>query len=86
MNSIRSRLCPVLITALLTALSVQTSLAQAPTNIVRTVLAVTSLPSVVDAPLFFRLSRVELPPGQITTYSGPVGFLYALSGALTVQA
>ena len=86
MNSIPSRLCPVLITALLTALSVQTSLAQAPTNIVRTVLAVTSLPSVVDAPLFFRLSRVELPPGQITTYSGPVGFLYALSGALTVQA
>ena len=85
MNSIRSRLCPVLITALFIALSVQTSLAQAPTNIVRTVLAVTSLPSVVDAPLLFKLSRVELPPGQTTTYSGPVGFLYALSGTLIVQ-
>src|SRR5689334_19742980 len=83
--SIRSRLCSALIATLLIAASVQTSLAQASTNIVRTVLAVTSLPSVGDAPLFFKLSRVELPPGQTTTYSGPVGFLYALSGALTVQ-
>jgi quercetin dioxygenase-like cupin family protein len=83
--SIRSRLCSALIATLLIAASAQTSLAQAPTNIVRTVLAVTSLPSVGDAPLFFKLSRVELPPGQTTTYSGPVGFLYALSGALTVQ-
>jgi len=83
--SIRSPLCSALIATLFVAPSVQTSLAQAPTNIVRTVLAVTSLPSVGDAPLFFKLSRVELPPGQTTTYSGPVGFLYALSGALTVQ-
>src|SRR5205085_1363469 len=83
--SIRPRLCSALIATLLIAPSVQASLAQAPTNIVRTVLAVTSLPSVGNAPLFFRLSRVELPPGQTTTYSGPVGFLYALSGALTVQ-
>src|SRR5215470_2884413 len=83
--SIRSPLCSALIATLFVAPSVQTSLAQAPTNIVRTVLAVTSLPSVGDAPLFFKLSRVELPPGQATTYSGPVGFLYALSGALIVQ-
>src|SRR6516225_7252745 len=60
------------------------SLAQAPT-IVRTVLAVASLPSVVDAPLFFKLSKVELAPGQTTTYFGPVGFLYVLSGSLTAQ-
>jgi quercetin dioxygenase-like cupin family protein len=85
MSSIQSRLFPALITTLFSALFVQTSLAQAPTNIVRTVLAVTSLPSVVDAPLFFRLSRVELPPGQMATYSGPVSFLYALSGTLTVD-
>jgi quercetin dioxygenase-like cupin family protein len=74
-----------MITALFVALSVQTSLAQAPANIVRTVLAVASLPSVGGTPLFFKLSRVELPPDQTTTYSGPVGFLYVLSGALTVQ-
>jgi quercetin dioxygenase-like cupin family protein len=85
MSSIRSRLCSALIITLFIALSVLTSLAQAPTGtIVRTVLAVTSLPS-VDAPLFFKLSRVELAPGQMTTYSGPVGFLYALSGTLNVQ-
>jgi hypothetical protein len=60
--SIQSRLCSALIATLLIAPSVQTSLAQAPTNIVRTVLAVTSLPSVGDVPLFFKLSRVELPP------------------------
>ena len=71
MSSIRSRLYPALIIALFVTLSVQASLAQAPT-IVRTVLAVASLPSVVDAPLFFKLSRVELPSGQITSYSGPV--------------
>jgi quercetin dioxygenase-like cupin family protein len=89
MSNIQPRLRPALITTLFIALSVQlsvqTSLAQAPTNIVRTVLAVTSLPSVVDAPLFFKLSRVELHPGQMTTYSGPVGFVYVLSGTLSVQ-
>jgi quercetin dioxygenase-like cupin family protein len=85
MSSIRLSLRLALTAALFITLSVQTSDAQAPTNIVRTVLAVTSLPSVADAPLFFKLSRVELSPGQTTTYSGPVGFLYALSGALAVQ-
>ena len=54
-------------------------------TIVRTVLAVTSLPSVVDAPVFFKLSKIELAAGQATKYSGPVGFLYVLSGAIAVQ-
>jgi quercetin dioxygenase-like cupin family protein len=86
MNRIRSRLCSALIIALFITLSTQASLAEASaTTIVRTVLAVTSLPSIVDAPLFFKLSRVELAPGQTTTYFGPVGFLYALSGTLIVQ-
>lgn len=85
MSSIRSRLCSALITALFITLSIQTLLAQAPpTTIVRTVLAVTSLPSVIDAPLFFKLSRVELAAGQTTTYFGSVGFLYTLSGTLLV--
>ena len=59
---------------------------QSPTaTIARTVLAVASLPSVVDAPLFFKLSKVELASDQTTTYFGPVGFLYILSGSLAVQ-
>ena len=85
MRSIRPRLCSALIAALCITLSIRTSVAQAPTNIVRTVLAVASLPSVGDAPLFFKLSKVELAPGQMTAYSGPVGFLYALSGTLSVE-
>jgi quercetin dioxygenase-like cupin family protein len=51
---------------------------------VRTVLALTSLPNVAEAPLSFKLSKVELAAGQKTTYSGPVGFIYVLSGALAV--
>jgi quercetin dioxygenase-like cupin family protein len=59
---------------------------QAPSSTpVRTVLASASLPSVVDAPLFFRLSKIELNSGQSTNYSGPIGFIYVLSGILTSQ-
>jgi quercetin dioxygenase-like cupin family protein len=63
------------------------ALAQQPsgTTTVRTVLALTSLPSVVDAPLFFKLSKGELAVGQKAEYVGPVGFIYVLSGALAVQ-
>ena len=53
---------------------------------VRTVLALTSLPSVVDAPLFFKLSKIELEAGKSTNYSGPIGFIYVLSGSLTAQS
>jgi len=87
MNNVRSRLRSALAAAAFAALSAQTALAQLPptATTVRTVLAVTSLPSVVDAPLFFKLSKIELAAGQTTKYSGPVGFLYVLSGALAVQ-
>ncbi len=51
---------------------------------VREVLASRGLSSVVDAPLYFKLLRVSLPSGQATTLTGPNGFLYVLSGALTV--
>jgi quercetin dioxygenase-like cupin family protein len=84
MSSNRSRLCLALMTALFFITPIQPSLAQTPT-IVRTVLAVTSLSSIVDAPLFFKLSKVELASSQTTTYFGPVGLLYTLSGTLIVQ-
>jgi quercetin dioxygenase-like cupin family protein len=87
MNSIRSRLGSVLIAAVLVTLPTQAPFAQQPpaATTVRTVLGVTSLLSAVDAPLFFKLSKVELAPGQTTKYFGPVGFLYLLSGSLAVQ-
>jgi quercetin dioxygenase-like cupin family protein len=58
---------------------------QAPTTPVRTVLGLTNLPNVIEAPLFFKLSKVELPAGKSTNYLGPVGFIYLLSGSLTAQ-
>ena len=81
MNNVRSCLPSAFAAAAFAALSAQTALAQVPpaATIVRTVLAVTSLPSVVDAPVFFKLSKIELAAGQATKYSGPVGFLYVLS-------
>jgi quercetin dioxygenase-like cupin family protein len=87
MNSIRSRLRSALICTVLVTMSTQTPLAQQgpAATTVRTVLALTSLPSVVDAPLFFKLSNVELAAGQETKYSGSVGFIYVLSGSIAVQ-
>ena len=61
-------------------------MAQQPaTTPVRTVLALTALPSVVDGPRFFRLWKIELPPGKASSLGGPVGFVYVLSGALSVD-
>ena len=88
MNSIRHVPAAVIVAAFITWFTnVQTALAQqAPAATpVRTVLALTTLPSVVEAPLFFKLSKVELPAGQSTKYVGPVGFVYVLSGALAAQ-
>jgi quercetin dioxygenase-like cupin family protein len=51
---------------------------------VREVLASRGLATVVDAPLHFRLLRVTLPRGQSTSYAGPYGFVYALSGELAI--
>jgi hypothetical protein len=49
---------------------------------VRSVLALTALPSVVDAPLHMKLLRVSVPAGQSTSYLGARGFLFEMSGTL----
>jgi quercetin dioxygenase-like cupin family protein len=49
-------------------------------------LATTTLPSVVDTPVSFRLLRVSVPAGQSTTYTAPPDMVYQLSGLLTVAA
>ena len=89
MSTIQSRLASALIAAVFAMLptQIQTALAEeAPAAaIVRTVLALTSLPSVIDAPLFFKLSKIELAARQTTKYFGPVGFIYVLSGSLAAQ-
>lgn len=52
----------------------------------RAVLASTALPSVVDAPRYFRMVRVDVPAKQATTYNGSVGVVLALSGSLEVTS
>lgn len=51
---------------------------------VRNVLANAGLPSVVDVPLHFKLLRVSIPAGQSTSSRGTNGFLFQMSGILSV--
>jgi mannose-6-phosphate isomerase-like protein (cupin superfamily) len=53
-------------------------------GIVRSLLATTPLPSVVDTPRHFRLVSVNLPEGKSTNYKGPNGFVAVLEGTLDV--
>jgi len=52
---------------------------------VRVVVASGRLPSVVEAPLHFKLVRLSLPAGQSATHTGPDGMLYVMSGALDIR-
>jgi quercetin dioxygenase-like cupin family protein len=51
---------------------------------VRVVLAGGRLPSVVEAPLHYKLLRVNLPAGQRSTYEGPPSMVFVLTGAVDV--
>ena len=55
-------------------------------GVLRAVLASGALPSVVDAPRYFKVLRVSVPARQATTYNGAVGFVFALSGSLEVTS
>ena len=52
--------------------------------IARTVVAGTKLPSLGNAPLYFRAVRVSIPPGQKVSLSAPNSILYQLSGSTEV--
>jgi len=49
---------------------------------VRVVIASSRLPSVVDAPLYFKLLRVSVPAGQTGGYTGGSSMLYVASGVV----
>jgi quercetin dioxygenase-like cupin family protein len=51
---------------------------------VRTILASGRLPAVESGPLYFKLVRVSVPPGQTVGYAGSDGMLYTMSGALEI--
>ena len=57
-----------------------------PPAIVRTVVAATKLPSLDDAPLYFKAVSVSIAPGQKISLSGPNGIVYQLSGSTEVSA
>ena len=88
LTSMRLAMAVVIATALLFVARPGTLVAQeAPVSTpVRTVLALATLPSVVEGPMYFKLSRIELGAGDTTNYAGPIGFVYLLSGSLTVEA
>jgi quercetin dioxygenase-like cupin family protein len=58
----------------------------APPAIVRTVVASTKLPSLGEAPLYFKAVSVSIPPGQKISLSGSNGIVYQLSGSAEVSA
>lgn len=72
------------VTGLVAGAAAQTP--QAPPAIVRTVVAATKLPSLGDAPLYFKAVSVWIPPGQKISLSGSNGIVYQLSGMTEVSA
>jgi quercetin dioxygenase-like cupin family protein len=57
----------------------------APAAVTRTVIASTELPSVVEAPLYFRALQLSLPPREAGTLSAANGILYQLSGSTEIS-
>ena len=55
-----------------------------PPTAVRNVLGNAGLPSVVDGPLHYKLLRVSIPAGHPSNSSGANGFLFQMSGMLSV--
>ena len=70
-------------TMLIGAVALATSVAAQPTPppaaITRTVIATTKLPTVIEAPLYFRAVSVTLPPGEKSRVSAVDGILYQVS-------
>ena len=55
-----------------------------PAAITRTVVAATKLPTVAEAPLYFRAVSVTLPPGQTSSVSAANGIIYQMSGSTEI--
>jgi quercetin dioxygenase-like cupin family protein len=74
---------------LLSAVSLTTSAAAqttpAPSAITRTVIAATKLPTVTDAPLYFRAVDVTLRRGEKSSVSAANGIVYQISGSTEVS-
>ena len=74
----------LLIAAVALATSADAQSTPPPPAITRTVIAATKLPTVTDAPLYFRAASVTLPPGEKSSVSAANGILYQMSGSTEV--
>ena len=74
----------LLIGAVALATSVAAQSTPPPAAITRTVIATTKLPTVTEAPLYFRAASVTLPPGEKSSVSAANGILYQISGSTEV--
>jgi quercetin dioxygenase-like cupin family protein len=70
--------------ALISSVALSAAAQPADKGPVRAVLALGRLPSVVDAPMSIKLSRVSLPAGANATYRGSYSMIYVIAGAVTV--
>jgi quercetin dioxygenase-like cupin family protein len=74
----------LLICAVALVASVAAQPAPPPAAITRTVIATTKLPTVTEAPLYFRALSVTLPPSEKCSVSAAGGMLYQMSGSTEV--
>jgi hypothetical protein len=67
---------PIAAVALATSVAAQPT--PPPAAITRTVIATTQLPTVTEAPLYFRAASVTLPSGEKSSVSAANGILYQM--------
>ncbi len=76
----------MLLSAMTLAASAAAQTTPAPPAIVRTAVAAAKLPSVTDAPLYFKAVSVTIPEGGKSAVSAPNSILYQISGSTEVSA
>lgn len=76
---------PLLLGAVAIAASASAQTTTAPPATNRTVIAAATLPTVTNAPLYFRALRVTLPPGEKSGVSAADGVVYQISGSTEVS-
>jgi quercetin dioxygenase-like cupin family protein len=75
----------ILFTVMVLAVSAAAQTAPPPTTTVRKVVAATKLPTVTNAPLYFKVQSITLSPGEKSTVSGTNSVVYQLSGSTDVS-
>ncbi len=75
----------ILFTAMVVAVSAAAQTPPPPTTTVRKVVAAAKLPTVTNAPLYFKVQSITLSPNEKNSVSGTNSVLYQLSGSTDVS-